>query len=201
MKKILSLLTILVLVITVSSCGNKKKNAEHDTGTHVHEDGTVHGNHSHEAKPNQESFEVTSGNSEHKRDVGEGGEGEEDGTQFGLTDTYDVTKHDVRLVLKYDKTSNSFQGEMTNTTDKVVEKARVEVHLSNGIELGPTKAVTLSPGAIQSISIKASEKSFETWSTHAEVGSSEHGHSHGETGEHGHSHDEGGEHSHEHGEH
>lgn len=69
MKKIVSILAIIALVITVSSCGNKKK--ETAAGTHTHEDGTFHADdaHSHDAtaKPNQEAFEVKADNdSEHK---------------------------------------------------------------------------------------------------------------------------------------
>ena len=58
MKKVLSILSILALVISVSSCGNKKK--KENVGTHTHSDGTVHANdaHDNEAKPNQETFEV-----------------------------------------------------------------------------------------------------------------------------------------------
>ncbi len=66
MKKIVSILTILVLVIAISSCGNKKKKESLPVGTHVHEDGTVHANdaHDHSAKPSQESFEVKDANAE-----------------------------------------------------------------------------------------------------------------------------------------
>lgn len=103
-------------------------------------------------------------------------EGKEDGTDLGLDKTYDVTKHGVRLVLKYNKERNVFEGYMQNKTNKAVERARVEVHLSNGKELGPTKPITLAAKAKKTISLKATEKSFDGWSTHAEIGNMEHGH-------------------------
>ena len=137
-----------------------------------------------------ESLESESG--EHARDTKGEGEGEEDGTQFGKNDVYDVVKKGTHLVLKYEAKSNSFAGTVENTTEAVIERVRVEVHLSNGLELGPTTPVDLKPGEKIEVSLKASEKEFETWSTHAEVGSSEHSHEGGE-GEHSHG-EEGGEH-------
>ena len=128
-----------------------------------------------------ETLEAEKG--EHKGDVGEKGEGEEDGTQFGLGDVYDVIKHGAHLVLSFDAESNSFIGTVENITEELIKKVRVEVHLSNGIELGPTTAVDLKPGEKVDVELKASEKDFETWSAHAEVGSGEHSHEGGE-GEH-----------------
>ena len=71
MKKILSILTVLAIVFAVSSCGNKKKKDNAATGTHVHDDGTVHTDdaHSYDAKPAQESFDVKEDNdTEHKHE-------------------------------------------------------------------------------------------------------------------------------------
>ncbi len=47
---------------------------------------------------------------------------------------------------------------------------RVEVHLSNGIELGPTTPVDLAPGQMASVTLPASDQPFDTWNPHAEVG-------------------------------
>lgn len=163
MKHILkTILLAIVLVTVISSCSNKPK-----------------------SNKDKESVVVESEKGEHARDVGENGEGEEDGTQFGLSDVYDVVRNGAHLILSFDAKSNSFKGTVENTTEKVVEKVRVEVHLSNGIELGPTTPVDLKSGEKISVELKATEKAFETWSTHAEVGSSEEGHgSEGEEGEH-----------------
>lgn len=83
MKKILSIIAILALVISASSCGNKKKTTDENVGTHTHEDGTIYNNdaHSHDndAIPAQESFEVKADNdAEHKHLEGDA-EGEESG--------------------------------------------------------------------------------------------------------------------------
>lgn len=132
---------------------------------------------------------------EHSRDVGERGEGEEDGTQFSKSDVYNVEKKGTRLILKYDAESNSFLGTVENITNELVKRVRVEVHLSNGTELGPTTPADLKPGEKIAVRLKATEKEFETWSTHAEVGSSEHGERHEGEGEHGHEGE--GEHGHD----
>lgn len=123
--------------------------------------------------------------------------GEEDGTQFKKSQTYDEVKKGVRLVLKYNEASSEFVGVITNKSEEVVERARVEVHLSNGVELGPTKPKDVKAGEKLEVTLSAKGQKFETWSTHAEVGSNEHGHGEGgeghEDGE-GHEHNEKGEH-------
>ncbi len=126
---------------------------------------------------------------EHSRDVEEKGEGEEDGTQFSKNDIYDEIKNGAHLVLSYNTGNNSFTGTVENVTQEVIKKVRVEVHLSSGIELGPTTSKNLNPGEKILVELNATEKAFETWSTHAEVGSGEHGNEGGD-GEHG---EEGGE--------
>ena len=40
----------------------------------------------------------------------------------------------------------------------------------NGAELGPTTPVNVAPGETIDIRLPAAGQSFETWSTHAEVG-------------------------------
>ncbi|MDN5201137.1 hypothetical protein QQ008_07185 [Fulvivirgaceae bacterium BMA10] len=124
---------------------------------------------------------------EHARDEGGEGEGEEDGTELGLNEVYDQVKRGTRMILKYDKSSNSFIGTVKNIGNKNLEKVRVEVHLSNGKELGPTTPVNLSPGETKKIVLKATSRNFKGWTTHAEVGGEEG--EHGKEGEHG----EGGE--------
>ena len=121
---------------------------------------------------------------EHDRDLeGHGKEGEESGTELSLTEKYDKVRRGARLVLAYDAGSNSFTGTVENTTKKTLKRVRVEVHLSNGKELGPTQAADLGPGQKRAITLKATTKDFKGWTAHPEVGSGEHGHGEGR-GEH-----------------
>ena len=96
--------------------------------------------------------------------------GEESGAQLELSDTYDEVRAGARLVLSYDSAANAFTGTLTNTTDATLRQVRVEVHLSNGTELGPTTPVDLAPGQSIAITLPATENAFTSWSAHPEVG-------------------------------
>lgn len=113
--------------------------------------------------------------SEHYRDTGAVEAGEEAGNSLTLNETYDFVRKGSRLIMKYDRASNSFNGTVENTTTKVLQNVRVEIHLNNGIELGPTKPIDLAAGEKVPVSLKASNKAFNGWTPHAEVGLSEHG--------------------------
>lgn len=119
-------------------------------------------------------------------------DGEESGNTLALDGTYDFVRKGARLILRYDAQSNSFVGTVQNTTEGVLDKVRIEVHLSNGTELGPTTPVDLAPGQIVEVSLTATEETFTGWTPHAEVGSGEHG-SGGEGGEGGGEHGSGDE--------
>jgi hypothetical protein len=70
-----------------------------------------------------------------------GGEGEEAGPRLALDDTHDEVRKGVRLIISFDSDSSSFIGTVENITDKTLSGVRVEVHLSNGVELGPTMPI------------------------------------------------------------
>ena len=97
------------------------------------------------------------------------GDGEESATQYGPGDTYDVVRAGARLVLRYDAAAQTFTGTVTNTTTATLSRVRVEVHLSNGVELGPTTPVDLAPGQAVDIALPAAGQTFATWSAHPEV--------------------------------
>ena len=103
------------------------------------------------------------------------GEGEESGQQFAKNETYDQVRNGARLKLVYDAKTNAFVGTVENTTNQTLSKVRVEVHLSNGIELGPTPPTDLPPGQQINVELSAAGQDFNKWSAHPEVGSSEHG--------------------------
>ncbi|MYI68115.1 MAG: hypothetical protein F4103_04960 [Boseongicola sp. SB0673_bin_14] len=103
-------------------------------------------------------------------ETGPGG-GEESATQYSLADTYWSTRAGARLVLNYDAATQRFVGTVTNVTDAPLSSVRVEVHLSNGVELGPTTPINLAPGQTADIVLPATGQAFTTWGAHPEVGS------------------------------
>ncbi len=114
---------------------------------------------------------------------GERGEGgEEGGQQIQKFEKWDYTRNGARLIIAYDAATQSFRGTVENTTKKILSEVRVEVHLSNGVELGPTKRIDLKPGAIISVELSAADQKFAWWTTHPESGTEE-GHGPGHEGE------------------
>ena len=109
------------------------------------------------------------GESEHSESGTEPGES---GTQYRLTDTARETRNGVSLVMRYDAGQERFTGTVTNTTNAVVSSVRVEVHLSNGVELGPTPRVDLAPGETKPVELDARGQTFTHYSVHVEIGSS-----------------------------
>ena len=129
--------------------------------------------------------------------AGSGGE-EGSAAKLALDDTFDQVRAGARLILSYDASSNSFRGTVENTTNNVLSRVRIEVHLSNGTELGPTAPVDMAPGQVLAVDLAAAPEPFTGWIPHAEVGSGESGGGGGggegsESGEHG-SEGESGEH-------
>ena len=118
-------------------------------------------------------------------------EGEEAGPRLANNETYDTVRNGVRLILAYDSPSSCFIGTVENVTSETIKSVRVEVHLSNGIELGPTKRIDLESGNHDHVKLSAEGQSFDWWKAHPEAGEGEH------DGENKREHEE----EHEHGEH
>ena len=89
---------------------------------------------------------------------------------LALQETFDTVRSGARLVLNYDAPSNSFKGTVENTTNGILDRVRVEVHLSNGTELGPTTPTDMAPREVIEINLPAMPASFTGWTAHAEVG-------------------------------
>lgn len=100
--------------------------------------------------------------------------GEEAATQFGPGDRFWMTRAGARLDLRYDAATERFTGTVTNITGAAISRVRVEVHLSNGVELGPTPAVDLAPGETVDVALPAAGQDFATWGAHAESGGPTH---------------------------
>ena len=101
---------------------------------------------------------------------GASGSEEGSGATLALDDTFDAVRGGARLILNYDAPGIAFVGTVENTTGNVLSQVRIEVHLSNGTELGPTTPVDMAPGQVLGISLPATEASFTGWIAHAEVG-------------------------------
>lgn len=165
---------MVVLAVVMGGCSGEARTGEH-----------------------QDAGNLTASEDEHRRDGGEhdregrsehddGSEGthddgdEESGVELALTETYDQTRNGARLILTYDAERHAFIGTVENTTGETLERVRVEVHLSNGVELGPTTPADLGPGEKRDVELRATSTDFDGWTAHPEVGSAEHGHEGGE---------------------
>ena len=92
----------------------------------------------------------------------------------------------ARLVLQFDPKTQVFVGAVTNTTARILPQVRVEVHLDNGTELGPTQRIDVGPGQTVPVELGTFGNEFNSWVSHPEAGV-ERGHGVGGegTGEHG----------------
>ena len=106
--------------------------------------------------------------------VSGGEDDEESGTELGLDETYNQIRNGVRLIIGYNSETEMFEGTIENTTEQTIDQVRVEIHLSNGKELGPTPDVSLAAGEKQDVTLDASGNTFTGWTPHAEVGSATH---------------------------
>ena len=112
------------------------------------------------------------------REISEsGGSGSEEGNgaTLALDETFDATHGGARLIMSYDANSNAFTGTVENTTNNGLTNVRIEVHLSNGVELGPKTPLDMAAGEVTDITLPATPASFTGWVPHAEVGSGEGG--------------------------
>ena len=134
----------LLLALAFTGCLDGSESGEHDEGS--------------------ESGEHAEGS-----ESGEHDDGEESGTQYAPDETFDEARAGARLVLSYDSAANAFTGTVENTTGDTLRRVRVEVHLSNGIELGPTTPVDLAPGQMTEVTLPATSQPFISWSAHPEV--------------------------------
>ncbi len=113
------------------------------------------------------------------------GSGEGSGANaLALNQIYDVTRNVARLVMRYDEANNRFVGKVANMTTATLTRVRVEIYLSNGVELGPTTPTDVPAGYLLSVTLPATDQPFDSWAPHMEFGQGESGGSEGR-GEHG----------------
>ena len=159
-----------LLLVFMYSCNKSSTEGEPtESGTQVAEQGE-HGEQAEAGEQGEHQGEVEQG--EHAEE-GEG-EGEEAGPRIALDGIHDEVRKGSRLILSFDKDSFSFIGTVENVSEKTITNVRVEVHLSNGTELGPTEPINIEPGKKVDVKLSAEGQTFEWWKAHAEVGVSEH---------------------------
>ena len=112
-----------------------------------------------------------SGGESGRESGGESGSEEGSGATLAPDATFDATRGGAQLVLNYDAAGNAFTGTVENTTNSALSNVRIEVHLSNGTELGPTTPVDMAPGEVLAVNLPSTQASFTGWIAHAEVGS------------------------------
>ncbi len=139
----------------------------------------------------RESHERESAGEHGGRQGGEERGGEEGGRYLPkMTKQNRLFGNGARLALEFDPRTQVFVGSVTNTTARTLAQVRVEVHLDNGTELGPTKRIDVGPGQTVPVELGAFGNEFGAWVSHPEAGVEE---GHGRGGE------EGGEGAGEHG--
>ena len=94
----------------------------------------------------------------------------ESGPILSINQEHDTVHNGIRMILRYHKASESFIGSVFNVTEKPVLAVRVEVHLVEGSELGPTPRKDLAPGQKGDILLPTGGQSFKLWTAHVESG-------------------------------
>ncbi len=85
------------------------------------------------------------------------------------TDVYDDTISGVHVMVKYMLDDKYFYGSLENVGDELVKGIKVGMHLSNGMDLGPTHGLDLVPGKAGSVVIDADIKEWEKWAVYVEL--------------------------------
>jgi len=102
----------------------------------------------------------------------EGAEGGEEGGAYlaKMTRQDEVFANGARLVLQFNPATQVFAGSVTNTTATTLSQVRVEIHLDNGTELGPTKRIDVRPGQTVPVELGTFGEEFSSWVSHPEAG-------------------------------
>ena len=166
-RRLLPIVTALVLSLGLAACGAEsqpdadgagestlaqqtaERGEERDGGEHEEADGDEHSD---------------GGDGEEH-----GEEGEESGVYIARTASWSETRNDAWLQLSFNSASNSFVGRVSNTGNEPLCDVRVEVHLSTGIELGPTERTGVPYGGSINVTLPSGGEEFATWTAHPEM--------------------------------
>lgn len=86
------------------------------------------------------------------------------GNQLKIDNTYEQEIDGLYVIISYHAPTSSFIGIIENTTNKIISTIKIEIYLSNAVELGPTRAENLQPGETKNISLLAYNQEFKEWS-------------------------------------
>lgn len=162
------MVSLLLALVLVGCSGSESDQRARGEEPREHSTASESGEHGGSSDSSERGGESESG--EHGRGSESVAGAEESGTQYTLSETFDHVRAGARLVLSYDSAGNAFTGKVENTTSDKLDRVRVEVHLSNGNELGPTTPVDLAPGQTVEVTLQAPSQPFVSWSAHPEVG-------------------------------
>ncbi len=103
---------------------------------------------------------------------GAAGQDDEEASSYlpKMTKQDKIFANGARLVLQFNPRTQVFVGSVTNTTSRTLSQVRVEIHLDNGTELGPTKRTDVRPGQTIPVELGAFGNSFTSWVSHPEAG-------------------------------
>ncbi len=145
------IVTALVLSFGLAACGNESQPDADGAGESALAQQTERDGGEHEEGDGEEHSE----------------EGEESEVQIARGARWIATRDDVRLILSFNSESESFTGRAENSANEPL-CVRVEVHLSTGIELGPTETIVVPYGGSAPVTLSAEGEEFATWSAHTE---------------------------------
>lgn len=180
----LAIVVALAVSLAAVACSDEPRASAEDIGEHASSEGSADhavseaagehasteaaGEHS-RAEATGEHARAEGGGEREHGDEGHGEEGEESGEYLAPDETWDTTYNGARLVLSFDRASDAFVGTVENTTTQKLCAVRVEVHLSTGTELGPTKPTDLLSGQETAVELPTAGETFEAWTAHPEA--------------------------------
>ena len=157
-RRLLPIVTALVLSLGLAACGAESQPDADGAG-----ESTL-------AQQTAERGEERDGGEHEEADGDEHGEeGEESGVYIARTASWSETRNDAWLQLSFNSASNSFVGRVSNTGNEPLCDFRVEVHLSTGIELGPTERTGVPYGGSINVTLPSGGEEFTTWTAHPEM--------------------------------
>ena len=157
-RTLLPIVTALVLSLGLAACAAESQPDADGAG-----ESTL-------AQQTAERGEERDGGEHEEADGDEHGEeGEESGVYIARTASWSETRNDSWLQLSFNSASNSFVGRVSNTGNEPLCDVRVEVHLSTGIELGPTERTGVPYGGSINVTLPSGGEEFTTWTAHPEM--------------------------------